>query len=318
MSKKVSIIIPSRRERWLAQTIDDLRKNAQGDIEIIAVLDGYWPDPSLPDYPNLVILHRNKCLGMRPSINMAARIARGDYRMKIDGHCMVDYGFDEKLKADCEDDWLIVPRRYSLNVEDWAIAETGKAPVDYHYLSWPYSNDAELMNNPGGMHGNVWLQRAKERKDVLIDDEMSSQGSSWFTTKKHWQRILEPMDIEHYGTFRQEFQELGNKTWLSGGRVVINKKTWYAHLHKGRKHGYGYGFSNARWAQWARESELGRLYCIDFWMNDKPFKNKVHSLEWLIDKFWPVPTWPEDWKSIVKPDWPKNWVNFQDVLKELE
>ena len=64
---------------------------------------------------------------------------------------------------------------------------------------------------------------------------MSWQGSCYFTTKRYWDSLLAPLDTEHYGTFTQEAQEIGNKVWLSGGRLVVNKKTWYAHYHKGKR-----------------------------------------------------------------------------------
>jgi hypothetical protein len=116
---KVSILIPSRNEQFLPQTVDDIFAKAAGDIEVIAVLDGYWPDPILRDRPNLVLIHRGQAQGMRPAINSAARIAKGDFFMKCDAHCMFAKGFDETLKADCDGDWVVVPRRYSLDPRDF-------------------------------------------------------------------------------------------------------------------------------------------------------------------------------------------------------
>lgn len=57
---KVSILIPSRNERFLPQTVDDIFAKAAGDIEVVAVLDGYWPDPILKDRPNLILVHRGQ------------------------------------------------------------------------------------------------------------------------------------------------------------------------------------------------------------------------------------------------------------------
>ncbi len=74
---KVSIIIPSRNERFLPQTVDDIFRNAAGDIEVIVVLDGYWPDPILADRPNLTLIHFSQARGMRPAINAGAAAARG-------------------------------------------------------------------------------------------------------------------------------------------------------------------------------------------------------------------------------------------------
>ena len=151
---------------------------------------------------------------MRPGINAAAGCARGKFLMKIDGHCSVAEGYDEALAKDCEDDWLVVPRRYSLDAETWTI-KTDRPVVDAHYLSWPFERPEDRAC---GLHGNVWSQRGKDRAHLALDDEMSSQGSCWFTSRKHWDRLLGPMEVHNYGTFAQEFQELGMKTWLSGGR----------------------------------------------------------------------------------------------------
>jgi hypothetical protein len=215
--------------------------------------------------------------------------------MKLDGHCLLSEGFDEVLKADCADDWLVVPRRVSLDAEKWAVLDTGKSPVDAHYLSWPYER---LGDRTCGLHGNVWNARARENLDVKILDEMSSQGSCWFTTRAHWERMGE-MGVgvfEPLGTFAQEFQELGNKTWLGGGRVVTNKAAFYAHLHKGRQYGTGYHFDKARWDRWAAERERARRFTIRYWLSDE-WPERTRDFQWLLDKFWPVPGWPEDWKE---------------------
>jgi len=64
-----SIIIPSRNEKYLSQTIQSLLKNANETIEIIAVLDGYWCDPEeIVDDKRVVYLHYSESRGMREAI----------------------------------------------------------------------------------------------------------------------------------------------------------------------------------------------------------------------------------------------------------
>lgn len=287
VNNKVSILIPVCKEQFLNKTINDLLEKAKGDIEIIVSLDGYWPEEII-DNPSVQYIHFSNRRGMRACINAGAAISTGQYLMKIDGHCMVDEGFDEKLKADCEENWVVIPRRYRLDPETWTQTELNKPPIDYEYLNWPHSNPSEI-----GLHGNVWNDRTLERMDkpvYLIDDNMSFQGSCWFMTRKHWD-WLGGMSEVGYETFVQEAQEIGLKTWLGGGRVVTNKKTWYAHLHKGRKYGRGYFIDK-------REMRRGRDFSVDYWMNNR-WEDRVHDLDWLIEKFSPVPTWPEDrslWK----------------------
>lgn len=279
---KVSVIIPARNEQFLQETIDDIFTKATGDIEVIAILDGYWPDPPLVDRKNLHIIHWGVGRGMRSSINAAAQVATGDYLLKSDAHCMFGGGFDEILAADCDDNWVVIPRRVSLDAENWTILDTGKSPVDAHYLRYPYHQLDHIA-----MHGTVWNDRARERLHIEIDDEMSSQGSCWFMAKRHFWDCLGGLHSFGYGDFVQEFQEIGNKTWLSGGEVKVNKRTWYAHLHKGKKYGRGYFISK-------KEVMRGNYFSVLFWMRNE-WERRKYDFEWLIDKFWPVPTWPENW-----------------------
>jgi hypothetical protein len=117
--------------------------------------------------------------------------------------------------------------------------------------------------------------------------------------KSYWDKLFpDGLDDINYGTFTQEAQEIGNKVWLSGGRLVVNKKTWYAHWHKG-KHGKGYGFSNEQYKRHLEGTERGRLYCIDYWLHTKDYD---HDFTWLLQKFWPVPTWPENWQEQIEID----------------
>ena len=47
-NNKVSVLIAARNEPYLDRTIADAFNKAQGEVEVIAVLDGYRPD--IPDY----------------------------------------------------------------------------------------------------------------------------------------------------------------------------------------------------------------------------------------------------------------------------
>lgn len=282
---KVSVLIPSRNELFLPHTIRDLLAHATGDLEVIAVLDGYWPSEPLPEDKRLVILHHGQPRGMRAAINHAAAVAKGAYLLKCDAHCAFETGFDEILQATCEDNWIVIPRRDRLDAENWTKQETGKPPVDYHYLSCPITN-----KDGYSMHGAIDNGRARERTSPAheIDETMSFQGSCWFMSRFHW-NWLGGMSEEGYGTFTQEPQEIGNKTWLGGGRVMVNKRTTYLHLHKGKQYGRFYTQDRA-------EIKAGHLYSAKYWMNNQ-WPDRIHDLEWLIERFWPVPTWPENWQA---------------------
>lgn len=285
---KISVIIPSKQERFLQQTIDDLLVKAKGDIEVIVILDGYWPDPPLKEDSRVLIIHWGEGRGLRPAVNAGVAMAKGKYVMKIDAHCMFAEGFDEILKNDCDENWLVIPRRVSLDAFEWKIAETGRPPIDYEYISYPYAKELTSVRK-----GNIWYERIKERVNILIDEDMSFQGSCWFMRKSYFEN-LGSLRVEGWGTFVLEPEELGNKVWLSGGKVMINKKLWYAHWHKGKEHGRGYFIDR-------RNLIRGRVFNVDFWMNNKwipDWPKQEHPFEWLIEHFWPVPGWPNDWKKI--------------------
>ena len=284
----VSVLIPARNEIFLHKTIKDLLAKARGEIEIIAVLDGYWPPTDqLIDDPRVIYLHLGQSKGMRNAINSAVAISKGEYLMKLDAHCMMDEGFDVKLVADRpeyekeigNDNWIVIPRRLRLDAENWTLQEVGKPPIDYEYLSSPAD---------AGIKGNKWDQRTRERMDVLIDETMSFQGSLWFMTKNHFLNDLGGMSEVGYGHFVREAQEIGLKTFLSGGRVYTNKKTWYAHLHKGKTYGRMYFLD-------ARVMDAGNKYCDSYWFGNK-WEGAKYDLAWLIERFGgdKVPTWTKE------------------------
>lgn len=275
----VSIITPSRNEVFLDKTVRDILEKAEGSIEVIVTLDGYWPQPQLIADPRVVLIHRGKTMGMRAGINAGVATAKGKYIMKCDSHCMFMKGFDRVLMADCDKNWVVIPRRKRLDAVNWKIQDVGKPDVDYEYLSYPNKDGVWKA----GLHGRIWNKRIQERKDILIDDNMSAQGSCWFMHKDYFHK-LELEDEENYGTFCNEFQEIGLKCWLSGGRVVTNKKVWYAHLHKTG----GRGYSLDR-----EQIKKGRAY-TNRWITNTAWHKQTLPLTWLIEKFWPVPEWPED------------------------
>jgi hypothetical protein len=294
----LSVIIPSRSPQYLQKTIDDLFLKAEGPIEIVVVLDGIWPDPMIKPDNRVVIVHQGHIRnspGMRGAINRGVAVSKGDYIMKIDEHCMVDQGFDKKLKEDCDDNWVVIPRRYRLDAENWSIIEDGRRPIDYMCIDYLYQRP---YDETCGMHGAEDKQRYHDRSSYLIDDNMTSQGSCYFMSRKHWDTTIKHMEDEYYGPFTMEAQEISNKTWLSGGRHIVNKKTWYAHYHKGGR-GKGYGFSTEQYRLHKKLKEIGRLYALEYWPYTKSYK---YDFGWLIDKFWPINGWPENWREQIEID----------------
>ena len=100
-------------------------------------------------------------------------------------------------------------------------------------------------------------------------------------TRDHWDRH-DFMNDEGYNELHaQEAAYIGTATWMSGGRVAVNKNVWYCHRHAKR----GYRINN-------RAREKCYIYSYKHWVLD----NKEGFIK-LIEKFWPIPNWPENWKE---------------------
>lgn len=295
----LSVVIPSRSDQYLQKTVDDLLEKAEGEIEIIVVLDGIWSQ--LEDDPRVIVMHHGEVhnnIGMRGSINAGMKIAQGEFVMKIDEQCAVDQGFDVKLAQNCQDNWVVIPRRKRLEPESWTLIEDGRPDIDYMCVDYPYQRP---YDKTCGLHGAEW--KRPDRAKIEIDDTPTMQGSCYFMKKSYWEELFPTgLDDVNYGTFTQEAQEISMKVWLSGGEVKVNKRTWYAHWHKG-KHGKGYGFSNEQYKRHLAGTERGRLYAIKYWLNTRDY---LDDFKWFIDtKFPDMPGW-EDWEERIKADAPKD------------
>ena len=82
----LSILIPARNEMFLKQTIDDILKNIEGNTEIIAVLDGYKPDPPLSPDPTVTLIYNSESIGQRAATNQASKLSSAKHVMKGDAH----------------------------------------------------------------------------------------------------------------------------------------------------------------------------------------------------------------------------------------
>jgi len=292
----LSIIIPHRVDEFLNKTVTDLLQKARGEIEIIVICDGVWPSQIIDDQ-RVRYIHQgtvHNAPGMREAINKGMRLARGQYVMKLDEHCMLSEGFDLELIANC-DDSLVIPRRKRLDAEKWELIEDGRPDIDYMKIDYPF---AIPFDSTQGLHGAEWRERGAERKDILIDEVMTGQGSCYFLPKKLWDEVVGELETEKYGPFTMECQEVMNKIWLSGYKCLVNKNCWYAHYHKGKK-GKSYGFSSKQYEVFMAAKEKGRQYAIDYWLTTHDYK---YDFEWLVDKFSPIPGWPQDWKEKIEAD----------------
>lgn len=225
--KKLSVIIPSYKDPLIYKTTESLLMNSElkeDELEIIWVLDGYWNAP-IGD-SRVRVLHLGGNRGMRDAINAGVSIADGEYLMRTDEHCAFGKGYDRILtdKENIKDDWIVVPRRYFLDPQKWEV-------MDIPYVD--YEKMLIVGSNSGRKFSAVkWQSRSKEREDILVDETMAMQGSGWVMSRKHWDTVIGQLQTEGYGPLYQDSTEMIMKTWQSGGKMMLNKKTWYAHKHR--------------------------------------------------------------------------------------
>ena len=293
-NEKVCVIIPARNEIYLPHTIEDVLKKAEGDIEVIPILDGYDNpiERCLPQDPCVKPIVHEKAIGQRHSINLAARQTDAKYILKADGHSMFDQGFDIKLKADCEYDWTVIPRMFNLDVVNWT-PKLNKM-TDFMWFRSPDAKDMPLRvqywDAPIAREFPDEYQAHKNNPDRQgkICDVMTGQGACWFIHRKRfWD--LGGMDEAH-GQWGQMGVEVACKAWLSGGRQVVNKNTWFSHWFR-----KGDGPAGIPWPMSGKEQRKARKYSIELWGRNK-WPQQVHDLQWLADKFAPLPTWQHDKK----------------------
>jgi len=220
----ISIVIPSRNEKYLSKTILDILNKAETDVEVIAILDGYWEksEDTIVD-KRVKYIHNGKPTGMRDCVNKGVKIASGKYLLKCDAHVMFAKGFDKVLIENHKNGRIQVPTRKRLDPEKWELIDTKKPDINYLTLDKNYRG---VLNNK--MNKDPGLAKRK------IDRIEAFQGSCWFMKTTNYKN-LGLLDSENWGPMGHESQEIYFKSKMRNGHVVRNKLTWYAHWHKNKE-----------------------------------------------------------------------------------
>lgn len=308
--RDLSVLIPARNEPWLARTVEDVLAHVEADTEIIVVLDGSPANPPLPADPRIVTFSPPSPIGQRAATNAAARLSTARYVMKLDAHCAVEQGFDRTLiEADLEigrPDLTQVPAMYNLHAFNWRCAcghETyqgpeptgcgqcaGAGPFE-RVIYW----DRNAIRFPRGKHTRTecWCfdhelhfqyhgPRRPEQQQSELPDAMSCLGACYFLRRdRFWE--LGGLDEDH-GSWGQMGTEIACKSWLSGGRMVCNRRTWIGHLFR-TQHGFGVPYPLSE-----SQVQRARAYSKQLWFENR-WPGQVLPLSWLIDYFAPIKGW---------------------------
>ena len=282
---ELSVVIPNYNSPFTSKTIQGILDNAGCEVEVIVNVEDKWPEPLIED-ERVHYIHGSAPIGMRAGINKCVALSKGKYIMKLDDHCMVGKNFGRILIESHQPDWVQVPQRYALNAEEWKIEERtdDKYPICQMYQDFPRKGKA----SDDGTHGVEWRQRRNETQDQDLVESPSMQGSCWFMTKERFFELGGFPLTDPYG-HGQEPLWIALRNWLMGGKVMVNKNTWYAHLHQNSSE-RGYPEDKAHTER--TYNEVAKHFV----------ENKghyTHSFEWFVDKFYPMPSWPENWRELL-------------------
>lgn len=294
--RDLSILIPARNEEWLAKTIEDILSNIEANTEVITVIDGGLPVTPIAQHERVTVVILPESIGQRAATNMACRLSTAKFVIKCDAHCAFDKGFDRKLIEDMNDNWTVVPAMRNLHVFDWVCecgyrqyqgptipcpkcGKTMTRDIKWYAKPSPLSTSYRVNNQ---LEFQYWGEyKTKQIGDIV--DTMSLQGSCFMCSReKYWEREL---CDESWGSWGGQGAEISLKTWLSGGEVKCNKKTWYAHLFRTQGGDFSFPYPNPGNEQRSAKNKLREVFLNDKWGKAK------HKLQWLIDKFAPVPDW---------------------------
>lgn len=306
--KDLSILIPARNEMFLAKTIEDILANAESDIEVIATLDGKWANPPVPQNPRVNIIYIPESIGQRAATNIACRLAKGKYIAKVDAHTSYDKGFDVKMIdafKEAGDNVTMVPIMRNLHAFDWKCyhcgwkmyqgptpekcGTCGKEDKLRRKMVWQprkgtYSQSYSFDSEPHFQYFHEYKQRPEyieAREKTGLTETMSLQGSFFMCTReKYWELNLSD---ESVGSWGNQGLEVACKTWLSGGRVLVNHKTWYAHMFRTQGGDFGFPYDNS-----GNAIDKTKKRVWDYFFSGK-FKQQIHPVSWLVEKFWPIP-----------------------------
>jgi len=288
----------------MRNAVEDVLAHTGPETEVIAVCDSYWPEPTLQDHPRLQMIHFSEAVGQRAATNAGVSLSRAKYVAKLDAHCSVDDGFDVKMIERMEPDVTMIPAMHKLHAFDWVcecgareyqgtkpdVCKCGKdftmemvwKPREGHSPTVAWRFDSEL-------HFQYWRKHPMKPHDGLIETMTCIGACFLMERERFWE--LGGLD-EGHGSWGQMGTELAAKCWLSGGRMVTNTTTWFAHLFRSGN------FSRNGQSSWPypisqQQIDHARQYSRDLWLNNA-WPQQKYPLSWLLEKFWPVPGWTED------------------------
>ena len=251
----LSIIMPGYKDKYSQDTIRDILKNSElGDqLEVIHVWDGFYPEFEIVQDPRVKFIHLGKNRGMRGAINAGIAIARGKFFMRLDEHCCFGKGFDKILTDDCKENEVMTARRFFLDPDKWEVMDI--EPVEHERLD--ITNVSDTVRK---FHGKRWKDRDERQNNEMLSEMTAMQGSCWIANREFFLKTVGELQTEGYGPLIQDSVEVCMKYWKAGGRLMLNKNTWFAHKHRSFKRTHNNGTPEN-----PAKQEDGYTYALNQW-----------------------------------------------------
>jgi len=249
----ISILISTINDPNLERTVNNLRENAEGEIEFIVVNDGGSP----VSIPHTTVLDNERQLGRRVSFNKAARIAQGDFLFVIDSHCSMSKGWDLKMSESVRENNLV----FCVIRDMWPD-------------TWEYRGGDYLHVRVDRNYNEKWWP-LKQLKDCKVEEEsIAITGCAWMVTKAQWNR-LGGYD-ESLGEYGWDGPEWSMKIWLEGnGKVILRTDVICGHIFGTNEHAVQYPCKMIPQSEYVK------------YMKER-YDDKIWT---LIDRFGDVPDW---------------------------
>lgn len=217
----VLISIIEQDLQYIEKTIEDIKKNALGKLEIIVFCDGFLHKEkcrnkiySLVNETN-VILGGNYIGGQRYAMNEMAKIAKGKFLFKIDGHCRMSPDWDARMKASCKNETIVtavfdhLDENFEPEGRDSAFVRLDKHAQTHFLRPWK-----------------------PLRKREIEEETMAFTGCAWMIRKDYYNKL--GGCHEPYGKHGALGSEWSLKTWLTGGKILIRTDVVCYHLFRAK------------------------------------------------------------------------------------
>lgn len=211
----ISVCIPIREHdfKYLSRTIDSVKKNAVGKIEVIVFADGF----TIPENfrKDVTILCNDYIVqGQRIAMNHMAKIAKGKYLFRLDGHCLMSPEWDARLKL-------------SMGKEKVVTTIFGYIDEDMNIVEGRECTFVLLNETARSQFVRPWIKPENRNPE---EKQMGLSGCAWLIEKDYYNQIGGHDEyLTHWGGIGSE---IALKTWTSGGQAAIRTDVVCYHLFR--------------------------------------------------------------------------------------